>query len=135
MSEPIQDKTAKPAGLLPKHIQSWLILGLAILMVLIMWLTGAKRAPLPAKSKSFVPGSAPVEVNEAKIVELQTRIQQLQREQAVAQSALTQQARYLAATPEPHTAASANGSGGEHAEDAIQAERKKREYLSLFASN
>ena len=47
MNEPIQDKSPKPPGLLPKHIQSWLIVGLAVSMVLIMWLTGSKsRKPM-----------------------------------------------------------------------------------------
>jgi type IV secretory pathway VirB10-like protein len=132
MNEPIQDRAVKPAGLLPKHVQSWLIVGLAVLMVLIMWLTGAKRPPLPSKSNSLVSGPAPIEVNQAKIAELQGRIQQLQREQTVAQSALAQQSRYLGPPEASSGSAPANG---EHAEDAIQAERKKRDYLSLFASN
>jgi len=36
----IQDKTPKPPGLLPKNVQSWLLAGLAVLMIVIMWLTG-----------------------------------------------------------------------------------------------
>jgi type IV secretion system protein TrbI len=136
MNEPIHDKAPKPAGLLPKHVQSWLILGLAVLMVLIMWLTGGKRTPLPSKSNSpFVPAPAPLDVNEAKIAELQSRIQQLQREQTVAQSALAQQSRYLAASPEPSSASGPSNGSGSRAEDVIEAERKKRDYLSLFASN
>ena len=43
VNEPIQDKSLRPPGLLPKHVQSWLIVGLAVLMVLIMWLTGSKK--------------------------------------------------------------------------------------------
>jgi len=43
MNEPIQEKAPKPPGLLPKHVQSWLILGLAVLMIVIMWLTGGKK--------------------------------------------------------------------------------------------
>jgi type IV secretion system protein TrbI len=138
MNEPIQDKAPKPVGLLPKNVQSWFILGLAALMVLIMWLTGGKRSmPVSKGSASFGQSPAPVEVNQAKISELQSRIQQLQREQTVAQSALAQ-SRYL---PNPPAANSPTGSsnaserGGERAEDVIQAERKRREYLSLFASN
>jgi len=139
MNEPIQDKTPKPAGLLPKNVQSWLILGLAVLMVLIMWLTGGKRAATPVSkaSASFGQSPAPVEVNEAKITELQSRIQQLQREQTVAQSALAQ-SRYVAnpaAANSPTGGPNGSAGGGERAEDVIQAERKKREYLSLFASN
>src|SRR5215472_4152244 len=93
----IQDKAPKPPGLLPKNVQSWLLVGLAVLMVLIMWLTGGKKPPVPAKGAPPAPPVLPpLEVNEAKIVELQKRIEDLQREQALAQSALAQQTR---ATP------------------------------------
>jgi len=135
MTEPIQDKTPKPAGLLPKNVQSWFILGLAVLMVLIMWLTGSKQpVPLSKGAASFGQTPAPVEVNEAKITELQSRIQQLQREQTVAQSALAQ-SRYLANPASPTSGSDLSAATGERAEDAIEAERKKREYQSLFASN
>ena len=138
MNEPIQDKAPKPVGLLPKNVQSWFIFGLAALMVLIMWLTGGKRSmPVSKGSAWFGQSPAPVEVNEAKISELQNRIQQLQREQTVAQSALAQ-SRYLPNPPASDSpTSSSNGSekGGERAEDVIQAERKRREYHSLFASN
>jgi type IV secretory pathway VirB10-like protein len=137
MTDPIQDKAPKPAGLLPKKVQSWLILGLAVLMVLIMWLTGGKRPASLSNGASFGQPPAPIEVNAAKITELQSRIQQLQREQTVAQSALAQ-SRYVANPALPNSSTSnPNGSAGsgERAEDVIQAERKKREYLSLFASN
>src|SRR5215472_2556196 len=140
MNEPIEDKAPKPPGLLPKHVQSWLIVGLAVLMIVIMWLTGGKKHA--SATKATVPAAAepqPVEVNESKIAELQNRIQELQREQLVAQSALAQQNRLLGGMPTgeqqaPAASASANPSG-ERTEDTIQAERRKREYLSLFASN
>jgi len=137
---PIQDKTPKPPGLLPRNVQSWLLAGLAVLMVAIMWLTGGKKPAVPARTlPPSPPVQAPLEVNEAKIVELQNRIQELQREQAVAQNALTQQSRILAAgAQDPQTATSAGTSANsapERGEDSIQAERKKRAYLSLFASN
>jgi type IV secretory pathway VirB10-like protein len=137
MNEPIQDKAAKPAGLLPKNVQSWLIVGLAVLMVLIMWLTGGKRSTTLSKgTASFGQSVAPVEVNEAKITDLQSRIQQLQREQTVAQSALAQSRSVTNPAANSATSGSNASTGsGERAEDVIQAERKKREYLSLFASN
>jgi len=44
----IQDiKRQNPPGLLPKNVQSWLLISLAVLMVLIMWLTGGKKPPVP----------------------------------------------------------------------------------------
>jgi type IV secretion system protein TrbI len=135
---PIQDQATKPPGLLPKNVQSWLLIGLAVLMVVIMWLTTGKKPATPARVLPAPAVQAPLEVNEAKIVDLQNRIQELQREQIVAQNALTQQSRLLdAANQEPQSTASSSSGGPqpEHAEDAIQAERKKRDYLSLFASN
>jgi type IV secretion system protein VirB10 len=134
----IQDKSPRPPGLLPKNVQSWLLAGLAGVMVLIMWLTGGKKSAVPSKGAPPAPAVLPpLEVNEAKIVELQKRIEDLQREQIVAQNALAQQTRALG----PGTEAQAGqtspsyANSSERPEDAIQAERKKRDYLSLFASN
>ena len=140
MNEPIHEKAPKPPGLLPKHVQSWLILGLAVLMIVIMWLTGGKKQQTAAKANTPARQTPlPVEVNETKIADLQNRIQELQREQLVAQSALTQQNRMLAAAPPDQQQAQSNyapgNPSGEHTEDPIKAERRKREYLSLFASN
>jgi len=134
----IEDKSPKPPGLLPKNVQSWLLIGLAVLMVVIMWLTGGKKSPVPSRGLPPVPAvQAPLEVNEAKIVELQNRIQQLQREQAVAESALAHETRPFPGGGEPQSTGSAavGGAPEERAEDSIREERKKRDYLSLFASN
>ena len=81
MNEPIQDKAPKPPGLIPKNVQSWLLIGLALVMVLIMWLTGGKKPQAIAKSSAPTAiTQAPLEVNETKIAELQNRIQELQRD-------------------------------------------------------
>src|ERR1700719_1152923 len=103
MSQPaeIQEKAPKPHGLLPKNVQSWLLIGLAFLMVAIMWLTGGKKPPTPVKAaSSAAPVEAPLEVNETKIAEMQNRIQDLQRQQLLAQTALAQQTRSLAPVPQ-----------------------------------
>jgi type IV secretory pathway VirB10-like protein len=136
----VQQRSPKPQGLLPKNVQSWLLVGLAFLMIAIMWLTGSRTPTPPAKLASPAsPLGAPLEVNETKINELQNRIEQLQREQLVAQSALAQQTRLLAAAPQdaqPPGQQNAAASGpGQRADDPIQAERKRRAYVSLFASN
>jgi type IV secretion system protein TrbI len=135
----VQEKAPKPPGLLPKHVQSWLLAGLAVLMVLIMWLTGGKSPSTPAKAaRSAAPAQPPVEVNETKIAELQNRIAELQREQLVAQSALAQQAHVLSGGSgmvNPQQPDAAPNPNEAKPEDVIEAERKKRAYLSLFASN
>jgi type IV secretion system protein TrbI len=133
---PIHDKSPKPPGLLPKNVQSWLLAGLAVLMVVIMWLTGGKKPAAPPRSGPSAPVvQAPLEVNEAKIVELQNRIQELQREQAVAQNALAQQSRALTGSVDPQPSSAAGEVPKQNADDSIREERKKRDYLSLFASN
>src|SRR5216684_2026476 len=105
MNEPIQEKAPKPPGLLPKHVQSWLILALAVLMVVVMWLTGGKKQRSTAKTNApVVQTPPPFEVNETKIAELQNRIQELQRQQLAAQSALAQQNRLLGAAPQDSAA-------------------------------
>jgi len=135
----VQEKAPKPQGLLPKNVQSWLLIGLAFLMVAIMWLTGGKKPPTPAKAASSAPPAlAPLEVNETKINELQNRIEQLQRDQMVAQNALTEQTRLLGTAQDSQQANQQSASGyppDQRAEDPIQAERKRRAYVSLFASN
>ena len=135
----VQEKARKPQGLLPKNVQSWLLIVLATLMILIMWLTGTKKSQTPTKATSVVPVEAPGEVNETKIAELQNRIQELQREQLVAQSALAQQTRLLSApAPDPPQSRPPGDAGTpleQRGQDPMQAERNKRAYTSLFASN
>ena len=135
----IQDKAQKPQGLLPKNVQSWLLIGLAFLMVAIMWLTGSKKPPTAAKAGPPAASvQAPFEVNETKIAEMQNRIQDLQRQQLLAQTALAQQTRQRGAPPHDPTEfqqPGAAGAGEQRQEDPIQAERKRRAYVSLFSSN
>src|SRR5262249_16336869 len=129
----IQDKAPKPPGLLPKNVQSWLLAGLALLMVLIMWLTGGKKPPSPGHPPGpLAPRvEAPLEFNEARILELQSRIQGLQRERAIAENALAQQSR----NQESSGAEERTSGPSDHAQDSLEAEQKKRDYLSQFASN
>ncbi len=136
----VQEKAQKPQGLLPKNVQSWLLVGLAFLMVAIMWLTGGKKPPTPAKAAlSAASVQAPFEVNETKIAEMQSRIQDLQRQQLVAQTALAQQTRQLGAPAHDSSQSQQPGVGGpgeqRPEEDPIQVERKRRAYVSLFSSN
>src|SRR5580692_8344648 len=145
MSQPtqpaqVQEKAPKPQGLLPKNVQSWLLIGLAFLMLAIMWLTGGKKPPTPTKAASSAPPTlAPLEVNETKISELQNRIEQLQHDQMVAENALAQQTRLLGGAPQDSQQAQQQSASGyppdQRAEDPIETERKRRAYVSLFASN
>jgi type IV secretory pathway VirB10-like protein len=138
-AQPIQDKAPKPPGLMPKNVQAWVMLSLALLMVIIMWFTGGKKPQTAATSSTpGVQTPAPLEVNEGKIAELQSRIQDLQREQQIA---LNQQNKFFGAlqsntqTSAPAQVTNPTQPSPEAPTDPIQDERKKRAYLSLFSSN
>ena len=137
-TQPIQDKAPKPPGLMPKNVQTWAMLGLAVLMVSIMWLTGGKKDQTLRKSgTSSVQTPVPLEVNEGKIAELQNRIQELQREQQVA---LNEQNKFFGAVQSdnqsvPTTQIENPQAGSPQTTDPIQDERRKRAYLSMFSSN
>lgn len=137
-AQPIQDKAPKPPGLMPKNIQAWVMLGLAVLMVIIMWLTGGKKKPqnTPKSNVSTFQPAVQPEINEAQITALQNRIQELQREQ---QTAIKQQTKFFGALPsgtQTATPAQVSGPAPEQAPpDPVQEEKKRRAYASLFSSN
>src|SRR5260370_14651501 len=70
---------------------------------------------------------------------MQNSIQYLHRQQLVAQTALAQQTHLLGASPQDSQQYQQQSASGnppdQRAEDPIQAERKRRAYVSLFASN
>ena len=162
MEQAIKDKAPKPPGLIPKNLQAFLIVGLALLMVIIMAVTGHKRPASP--STSAVP-SLPnlVPVNSQKVTDFQKDIEQTQRESAPqVEAALLQQQRQLASpaarpaqpvpsspygtpvtAPDPsgayppgaYAAALPQGAETQPPSDPIRDEQKKRAYLSLFSDN
>jgi hypothetical protein len=61
MEQTITDKAPKPAGLIPKNFQAFLLVGLALLMVLIMAIAGHKRSVSPvAQTTSPLPSILPL---------------------------------------------------------------------------
>src|SRR6267143_3600489 len=148
----VETKAPKPAGLLPKNTQQLVILGVAVVMVLIMWLTGSgkRRAssntPPPAGARIQPPNAATVEDFK----------QTIQQEQAATRQPISPtnlarlQAMGLAGdVPPGGTATMLEGtvpeSGGvvggpagtqpPPPPDPVKEDKKKREYLSLFAQN
>ena len=156
----IEDKAPKPPGIMSKHTQSLVIMGVAVLMVLIMWLTGGNKKPAIATNPTtLAPSVTPTDP--AKLQELKQAIQTEQQatRHPVAPPDTTQQGWVNAPgmygnalTPNqpgyygPLTAqgvGAAPPSGGPDpyqqleglTEDPLKEERKKRAYESLFASN
>ncbi len=163
MEQVIKDKAPKPPGLVPKNLQAFIIVGLALLMVLIMAITGRKR-PTPASASETTP-SLPnlVPVNSQKVSDFQKDIEHTQRESAPqVEAALLQQQRQLgsqrtrpaqpfpsnpygtpvtssdpsgAYPPGAYATALPQAAESQPPADPIREEQKKRAYLSLFSDN
>jgi type IV secretory pathway VirB10-like protein len=148
----VEDKAPKPAGLLPKNTQQLVILGVAVVMVLIMWLTGGgKRRAASATAPQA--GSHVQAPNAATVEDFKQTIQQEQAatRQPISPSNLARlQAMGLAGDvprggvatmPEgtvPDPGGAVDGPAGTQPPpppDPVKEDKKKREYLSLFSPN
>jgi type IV secretion system protein TrbI len=147
----VENKAPKPAGLLPKNTQQMVVLGVAVVMVLIMWLTGGgRRIVTPAAAPP--PATRLQPPNAASVEDFKHTIQQEQAEtrQPISPTNLARlQAMGLAGDVPPGSAAvspdgtvplAGGGVGGvgthaSPAPDPVKDDRRKREYLSLFAPN
>ncbi len=158
MEQKVEDKAPKPKGLMPKNLQALVMGGIALLMILIMAVTGHKRPKMPeAAPASPKPVADPVD--QQKVASLQKDIQQEQEQSAPqVEAALLQQQRRLAAEHElagnpanpygtPVTGTPTNGvyppgayavgsqPGTAAASDPVREDARKRRYESLFADN
>ncbi len=146
----VENKAPKPAGLLPKNMQQLVILGVAVVMVLIMWLTGSGKRR--ATSTTAPPAGARIQPPNAATVE--DFKQTIQQEQAATRQPISPtnlarlQAMGLAgdippggagvppdgAMPQPGGIVG-GGAGTQPPPDPVKEDRRKRQYLSLFAPN
>jgi type IV secretion system protein VirB10 len=156
----IEDKAPKPKGVIPKNTQSLVIIGVAVLMILIMWLTGGGKKAATNLGPALTP---PPPLTPTDTSQVQAFKQTIQSEQQAARQGTSQFPSPEIGQPDApgerngYSATSAQvgfeGPGTEQAggpghdpyrgqdtesqpqPDPIKADQKKREYLSLFASN
>jgi len=119
---PVSDHRPVPRGVLPRGFQTWLMAGLAFGIVLIILITGQSKPPgSPAQT-----APAPVVPNPDRLRDYQERLRAMEARQAQE----TQAGAPPAAVEPPFVEPAAPAP-----EDSIAADRKRREYESLFASN
>lgn len=139
----VRDTRVPPSGVLPKNTQALVLTGLALVMVLVIALSGhnaPKEKPSPASApvQAVDPNAAQIEAYES---QLKGETQKLQA--AKEQLTRTQQAMGFAQMASPGSATESRSSGltREIPEGAVPGERTtgidslKREESSLFASN
>ncbi len=147
----VTNHAAKPAGILPKNAQTWMICALALVMVLVIALSGGN----PPKRVGSSPVTASiVDPNDARIRELRARIEQ--QTQKLIEQNRAQQAMPVLETPAGRSGSSVgsrdvygsrssrltmdtdpDGSFPVPAREKnwIELDREKREYESRYASN
>ena len=119
---PVSDHRPVPRGVLPRGFQTWLMAGLALGIVLIILIAGEPEPPgAPAQT-----APAPSAPNPDRLRDYQERLRAMEARQA--QESQTAPPPPLCRPPVVEPSAPAP-------EDPIAADRKRREYESLFASN
>ena len=120
---PVSDHRPVPRGVLPRGLQMWLMVGVAVGMVGIIVFTGHSQ-PAPRVTAAAM---TPLGLNPDRLREYQDRLR-----------ALDERARLQAMTDPSRGAPVAAPKQDERADrpiDPLVAERKRREYDSLFAGN
>ena len=121
-SAPVSDHRPVPRGVLPRGFQTWLMAGLALGIVLIILITGqSEPSRNPAQTQQ-----APAAPNPERLRDYQERLRAMEARQALEAQAPQPTVPVTPRFEEP---------AGPAPEDPIAADRKRREYESLFASN
>jgi type IV secretion system protein VirB10 len=145
----IQDKRSRPLGVLPQNMQRIVLFGLAILMIIVIWFSG-RNAPKEKK----VPTPPPiVDPNAARIEQYQKDLAEKTRKLQLEQAELLRRKQVFEGMPPGSTpgvgaaAPLANQTypyshppeltygAAASPESSLEADLRKREYASRFASN
>ena len=121
---PVTDHRPVPRPALPRSIQTWLMVGLAFGMLVIIVVAGRPEAPehrAPTAAQAQQP-------NPDRVREYQDRLRALEAQ-------ATQEEQAALTTPTPGAPPQPQDTTGAPPEDPIVAERRRRDYESLFAGN
>ena len=128
----VQDKRKPAPGVLPKNAQTWVVIGLTTVIMLMLWVSGPTKSAKSAQKADApktetVAGLSPAEIS--------ARLEQQRREQ---QTPFIPQQR--AVNQQPGNRDFAPSGGNQEAatpveEDPIKQDMKRREYTSRFSSS
>ncbi len=120
----VVDRRPVPRGVLPRGVQTWLMVAIAVGMLFIIFLTGRPDAPTPTRSATATVMPPAVD----RVRDYQERLRMLD-EQAAREA---REAALAAVSAQPQMEPDI---GGTAPVDPLVEERRRREYQSLFASN
>lgn len=122
---PVIDHRPVPRGVLPRATQTWIMAGIAVGVIGIILIAGR---PEPPTRPVAVATSAPQAPNPDRVRDYQDRLR-------ILESRAAQETQAATIMPPPPSPSVYESTGAPPPEDPIVAERKRREYESLFASN
>jgi type IV secretion system protein TrbI len=121
----VTDHRPVPRGVLPRGTQTWIMAGLAVGVIGIILIAG--RPEPPARPAAAV-STAPQAPNPDRVRDYQDRLRMVETRAA-------HEAQASAAMPPPAPSSTYEHAGSPPPDDPLVAERKRRDYHSLFASN
>src|SRR5512140_1850548 len=125
---PVTDHRPVPRPALPRSMQTWLMVGLAVGMLVIIFVAGRPQAPSP---RTTAPTAPPAGANTDRVRDYQARLRALE-----AQALQEEQASAAQGAQASQPTGPARAEGGEsRPEDPIVAEKRRKNYESLFAGN
>lgn len=123
----VKDHRTTPRGVLPRHTQTWIMIGLAVGVLGIILFAGQ---PEPAAAPSMGTSPAGTEaLDPARLRDFQDRVRVID---ARSRQQVLDETRDA---PPPAPTGYQSAGAGSSTPDPVQVERRRREYQSLFASN
>ena len=141
----VKDRSARPAGILPKNTQALVIAGIALVMVGAIVFSGGGSPKPKAKPSPATP--AVIGPSQERIEEYRQQLNEQARKLAAQQAQFAQDRQALGVNPAAGAPGTTSPTGAPNypsayaqpqqptEKDSIESDRKKREYASLFASN
>lgn len=135
----VVDKRSMPPGVVKKALQSWVIIGLIVLMMLVMWLSGGNKTkntpPQNPPSSETKPASASVSTDDyARHLE-ETQRQQQQNLTPEPENAANVAKANPSSSPGGYNSEPGAGAQPAPAPDPVADDLKKRTYTSLYSSS
>ena len=129
----VEDKRKPAPGVLPKNAQTWVVMGLTAVIMIMLWVSGPTKG---AKSSQKADTSNPETVVGLSPAEIASRLEQERRDQ---QTPFTPVQRLFGQragrTDDPSPAIGSQGAAPPAEQDPIKQDLKRREYMARFASN
>ncbi len=129
----VQDKRKPAPGVLPKNAQTWVVMGLTAVIMLMLWVSGPAKGAKSSQKTDAPKAETVVGLSPAEIA---SRLEQERRDQHTpftpSQRLLGQQ---TARVDDPGPAFGNQGGSTLAEQDPIKQDLRRREYMSRFASS